>query len=139
MTQSFVNAQGGIYLIKAGSQPANELSELKNTPELKGQILDIPLTASDLQALTLGYFSLQPSVSYEAVFNFIEVKIVTKGKMVVRDKHHQKYVAYAGDVLVFMPDTLVIFDGESDGEAVYFKNVVATESHLSPAETSAKA
>lgn len=139
MTQSFVDAQGGIYLIKAGSQQANELSELKNMSELKGQILDIPLTFSNLQALTLGYFSLQPSVSYEAVFNFIEVKIVTKGKMVVRDGHNQKYVAYAGDVLVFMPDTLVIFDGESDGEAVYFKNVAATESYLSPAVAVTKA
>lgn len=133
MTQSFVNAAAGIYLIKAGSYKPNELSELKNAPNLKGQILDVPLADAQSAPLTLGYFSLQPSESYEAVFNFIEVKIVTKGKMVVRDKDNTKYVAEVGDVLVFMPETLVIFDGESDGEAVYFKNVAAVPSYLSQA------
>lgn len=85
MIESFINAKAGIYLIKAGSYQENELSELKNMPELAGSILDIPLAESANNALTLGYFTLKPSVSYEAVFNFIEVKIVTKGKMVVRD------------------------------------------------------
>ena len=52
--------------------------------------------------------------------------------MVVRDAQNQKYVAEVGDVLVFMPNTLVIFDGESDGEAVYFKNTAAVGSYLEP-------
>ena len=113
-----LNAAAGIYLIKAGSVQLNELSEIKAMAELRGQILDIPLFGSVDKPLTLGYFALQPSVDYEAMFTFLEVKIVTKGKMVVRDKDNQKFVAEVGDVLVFMPDTLVIFDGESDGEAV---------------------
>lgn len=132
MKKSFVNESAGIYLIKAGDYAMNELSALRNTPELKGQILDVPLANSQNASLTLGYFSLQPSVSYEAWFDFIEVKIVTKGTMVVRDGNDQKYVAEVGDVLVFMPDTKVIFDGESDGEAVYFKNTPPVPSYLSP-------
>ncbi|MBP6562455.1 MAG: hypothetical protein KA214_03160 [Neisseriaceae bacterium] len=132
MRKTFVNEAPGIYLIKAGEYAMNELSTLRNTPELKGQILDLPLANSQDASLTLGYFSLQPSVSYEALFDFIEVKIVTKGKMVVRDEHDHKFVAEVGDVLVFMPNTKVIFDGESDGEAVYFKNTPAVPSYLAP-------
>ncbi len=131
MSQSFVNQAAGIYLIKAGTGALNELSQLRNTPELKGQILDIPLTDSQNTPLTLGYFALQPSVSYEALFDFMEVKIVTKGTMVVRDKNQQKFTAHVGDVLVFMPGTTVIFDGESNGEAVYFKNTAPVPAYLS--------
>ena len=139
MATSMLNAAAGIYLIKAGSVQLNELSEIKAMAELRGQILDIPLFGSVDKPLTLGYFALQPSVDYEAMFTFLEVKIVTKGKMVVRDKDNQKFVAEVGDVLVFMPDTLVIFDGESDGEAVYFKNTAAVDSYLSPAAASTTA
>ena len=78
----------------------------------------------------MGYFALQPSVDYSAEFDFIEVKIVTKGKMIVRDVEGNKYVGEVGDVLIFSPKTTVIFDGESDGEAVYFKNVPANPSYL---------
>ncbi|KMY53986.1 hypothetical protein AC623_08405 [Bacillus sp. FJAT-27231] len=119
----------GIQLIKAGTYNLNELSELRGTPELKGQILDLPLTDKK-EVLTLGYFALQPSVDYSAEFDFTEVKIVTKGKMVVRDVEGNKYVGEVGDVLIFSPKTTVIFDGESDGEAVYFKNVPANPSYL---------
>ncbi len=134
MKKTFVNEAGGIYLIKAGDYTMNELSTLRNTPELKGQILDIPLANSQNAALTLGYFHLQPSVSYEAFFDFIEVKIVTKGTMVVRNAQDEKFVANVGDVLVFMPDTKVIFDGESNGEAIYFKNTAAVPSYLTPGQ-----
>lgn len=130
MSKTFINQSAGIHLIKAGSYSMNELSAIRNTPELKGQILDIPLADSKEAPLTLGYFALQPSVSYEAFFDFIEVKIVTKGTMVVRDKDNNKYVAEVGDILVFMPDTPVIFDGESNGEAVYFKNTPAVPAYL---------
>ena len=92
MTTSMLNAAAGIYLIKAGSVQLNELSEIKAMAELRGQILDIPLFGSVDKPLTLGYFALQPSVDYEAMFTFLEVKIVTKGKMVVRDKDNQKFV-----------------------------------------------
>lgn len=119
----------GIQLIKAGTYKLNELSELRGTPELKGQILDLPLTDKK-EEITLGYFALQPSVSYSAEFDFTEVKIVTKGKMVVRDVEGNKYVAEVGDVLIFSPKTTVIFNGESDGEVVYFKNVAANPSYL---------
>ncbi|MFK2826664.1 hypothetical protein QYG89_13490 [Bacillus sp. B190/17] len=119
----------GIQLIKAGTYTLNEVGELRGTPELKGQILDLPLTDKK-DVLTLGYFALQPSVDYSVEFDFVEVKIVTKGKMIVRDVEGNKYVGEAGDVLIFSPKTTVIFDGESDGEAVYFKNVEPNPSYL---------
>ncbi|MGM0889200.1 MAG: hypothetical protein ACQEW5_20035 [Bacillota bacterium] len=125
----FLDEKPGIKLIKAGSYSLNELSELRGTPDLKGQIIDAPVTDKK-EVLTMGYFALQPSVDYSAEFNFIEIKVVTKGKMVVRDVEGNKYVAEVGDVLIFSPKTTVIFDGESDGEAVYFKNVAANPSYL---------
>lgn len=132
LTQSqltYLDAKPGIQLIKAGTYKLNELSVLRGTPELKGQILDVPITDKK-QVLTMGYYALQPSVDYSAEFTFIEIKVVTKGKMVVRDVEGNKYVAEVGDVLVFSPNTTVIFDGESDGEVVYFKNVEANPSYL---------
>lgn len=125
----FLDEKPGIQLIKAGSYILNELSELRGTPDLKGQIIDAPVTDKK-EVLTMGYFALQPSVDYSAEFNFIEIKVVTKGKMVVRDVEGNKYVAEVGDVLIFSPKTTVNFDGESDGEAVYFKNVAANPSYL---------
>src|SRR3954470_7564250 len=112
LTQSqlnYLDAKPGIQLIKAGTYNLNELSVLRGTPELKGQILDVPLTDIK-EVVTLGYFALQPSVDYSAEFDFIEVKIVTKGKMIVRDVEGNKYVGEVGDVLVFSPKTTVIFD-----------------------------
>ncbi|MGP7818613.1 hypothetical protein [Niallia sp. 01092] len=125
----FLDEKPGIQLIKAGLYQLNELSVLRGTPELKGQIVDVPITEKK-EVLTMGYFALQPSVDYSAEFNFIEIKVVTKGKMIVRDIQGNKYVAEVGDVLIFSPKTTVIFDGESDGEAVYFKNTEANPSYL---------
>jgi ethanolamine utilization protein EutQ (cupin superfamily) len=125
----FLDEKPGIQLIKAGSYDLKELSKLRGTPELKGQIIDAPITDKK-EVLTMGFFALQPSIDYSAEFDFIEIKVVTKGKMVVRDIEGNKYVGEVGDVLIFSPKTTVIFDGESDGEAVYFKNVAANPSYL---------
>jgi ethanolamine utilization protein EutQ (cupin superfamily) len=125
----FLDEKPGIQLIKAGSYDLKELSKLRGTPELKGQIIDAPITDKK-EVLTMGYFALQPSVDYSAEFDFIEIKVVTKGKIVVRDVEGNKYVGEVGDVLIFSPKTTVIFDGESDGEAVYFKNIEANPSYL---------
>lgn len=125
----FLDEKPGIQLIKAGTYDLKELSVLRGTPELKGQIIDAPIT-NKKEVLTMGFFALQPSVDYSAEFNFIEIKVVTKGKMVVRDVEGNKFVAEVGDVLIFSPKTTVIFDGESNGEAVYFKNVSANPSYL---------
>lgn len=127
--KTFLCAEPGIQLIKAGTYKLNELSVLRGSPNLKGQILDVPLTA-EKEALTMGYFALQPSEDYSADFNFIEVKVVTSGTMIVRDVEGNRYVGEVGDVLIFSPNTTVIFDGESDGEAVYFKNILANPSYL---------
>jgi ethanolamine utilization protein EutQ (cupin superfamily) len=126
---NYLDAKPGIQLIKAGTYSLNELSVLRGTPELKGQILDVPITDKK-EVLTMGYYALQPSVDYSAEFTFIEIKVVTKGKMVVRDVEGNKYVGEVGDVLIFSPKTTVIFDGESDGEVIYFKNVEANPTYL---------
>ena len=79
----------------------------------------------------MEYFALQPSEDYSADFNFIEVKVVTSGTMiVVRYVEGNRYVGQVGHVLIFSPNTTVIFDGESDGEAVYFKNILANQSFI---------
>ena len=128
--ETFLCAKPGIQLIKAGTYKLNELSEIRGTPNLKGQILDLPLTAEKAE-LTLGYFALQPSEDYSADFDFIEVKIVTSGTMIVRDVEGNRYVGEVGDVLIFSPNTTVIFDGESDGEAVFLKNLLANSAFFS--------
>ncbi|MFD4932573.1 hypothetical protein ACFWMS_27685, partial [Peribacillus butanolivorans] len=56
---------------------------------------------------------------FEFTYTFLEVKTVIKGKIIVRDDQGIKYVAEVGDVLIFTPDTTVIFDGESNGDAIY--------------------
>jgi ethanolamine utilization protein EutQ (cupin superfamily) len=65
--------------------------------------------------LTIGFFSMQPEESFDFVYDVVEYKVVTKGKFVIRDKEGNRYVAEAGDVILFLPDFPVIFDGESDG------------------------
>ena len=87
-------------------------------PAVKSQIIDVPVT-SQQNALQLGYFSMQPGEEFEFTYTFLEVKSIIKGKIVVRDDQGKKYVAEVGDVLIFTPDTTVVFDGESDGEAIY--------------------
>lgn len=125
----FLDAKPGIQLIKAGSVDMHELNQIGQPQELLGQIVDLPLTETKEQ-ITIGYYALQPSIDYSAEFDFIEVKVVTKGKIVVRDTDDNKYVAEVGDVLIFSPKTTVIFDGESDGEAFYFKNVAPNPKYL---------
>ncbi|MCZ2257826.1 hypothetical protein [Sporosarcina sp. G11-34] len=127
--ETYLCAKPGIQLIKAGTYKLNELSALRGTPNLKGQIVDVPLTTQK-EALTMGYFALQPSEDYSAEFDFIEVKVITSGTIIVRNLEGNKYIGEVGDVLIFSPNTTVIFDGESNGEAVYFKNMLANPSYL---------
>ncbi|AJY73485.1 hypothetical protein [Paenibacillus beijingensis] len=115
----YVSQKPGVVLIKAGTTPLKELNGLLGLPTLDSQIKDIPITA-DSNPLSAGRFVMRPSVDFEFEYTFLEVKVVVFGKIVIRDEQNVKYVAEAGDILVFTPTTKVIFDGESDGEAVYF-------------------
>ncbi|WP_311316163.1 cupin domain-containing protein [Domibacillus indicus] len=115
---TFLSQKPGVQLIKAGTYKKKELNDALNIPALKSQIIDVPITDKE-NAVQLGYFSMQPSEEFEFTYTYLEIKVVIKGKIIVRDDQGTRYVAEAGDVLVFTPDTTVIFDKESDGEAIY--------------------
>lgn len=115
---TYLSQKPGVQLIKAGTYKKKELNDALNIPALKSQIIDVPITDKE-NAIQLGYFSMQPSEDFEFTYTFLEIKTVIKGKIVVRDDQGVKYVAEAGDVLVFTPDTTVVFDKESDGDAIY--------------------
>ncbi|MCQ6281252.1 cupin domain-containing protein [Bacillus sp. EB600] len=115
---NYLSKKPGVQLIKAGTYKKIELNKVLGIPAVKSQIIDVPITSKE-NALSLGYFSMQPGEEFEFTYTFLEVKTVLNGKIVIRDDQGKKYVAEAGDVLIFSPDTTVIFDGESDGDAIY--------------------
>ncbi|MED1471748.1 cupin domain-containing protein [Bacillus salipaludis] len=77
----------------------------------------MPVTSKE-NAQQLGYFSIQPGEEFTFAYTFLEVKTVIRGKIVVWDDQGKKYVAEAGDVIIFTPDSTAVFDGESDGDAI---------------------
>jgi uncharacterized cupin superfamily protein len=115
---TYLSQQPGVQLIKAGTYKKIELNEVLGIPAVRSQIIDVPVTDKQ-DSLQLGYFSMQPGQEFVFTYTFLEVKTVVRGKIVVRDDQGKKYVAEAGDVLIFTPETTVVFDGESDGDAVY--------------------
>ncbi|RAS74553.1 hypothetical protein A4R27_23825 [Priestia endophytica] len=118
MDFDYLSKKPGVQLIKAGTYQKKELNNQLGIPDLKSQIIDVPITSKN-DALSLGYFSMQPSEDFEFTYTFLEAKVIINGKIIIRDDKGVKYVAEAGDVLLFTPDTTVIFDKESDGQAIY--------------------
>ncbi|MGF1832329.1 hypothetical protein L4D07_01065 [Photobacterium sanguinicancri] len=108
----------GITLIKSGSFKLNDLSKLLNVEGLKSDMAEVAVTNNSAE-LTIGHFTMSPGVGFEYFYDTAEYKVVTKGKIVMRDMAGNKYVAEVGDVILFSPDVNVIFDAESDGEAIY--------------------
>ncbi|WP_087038462.1 cupin domain-containing protein [Oceanisphaera profunda] len=116
----------GIQLFKAGTFKLNELAGLLEVNNLKSQMAELTVTDNS-DGLTVGFFAMQPGVEFEFVYEFVEYKVITKGKIVMRDLQGNKYVAEVGDVVLFTPNVTVIFDGESDGEAVYTAHRTAAD------------
>ncbi|WP_319784103.1 hypothetical protein [Oceanisphaera sp. IT1-181] len=116
----------GIQLFKAGTFKLNELAGLLEVNNLKSQMAEVTVTDNS-DGLTVGFFAMQPGVDFEFVYEFVEYKVITKGKIVMRDLQGNKYVAEVGDVVLFTPNVTVIFDGESDGEAVYTAHRTAAD------------
>ncbi|PLR81272.1 hypothetical protein CVD25_05445 [Bacillus canaveralius] len=114
----YLSQKPGVQVIKAGTYKKKELNDLLGIPKLKSQIIDVPVSSTE-NAISLGYFSMQPSEDFEFTYTYLEVKVVVNGKIIVRDDQGKRHVAEAGDVLIFTPDTTVIFDKESDGDAIY--------------------
>lgn len=116
----------GISLIKAGSFKLNDLSKLLEVEGLKSDMAEVAVT-NNSAPLTIGHFTMSPGVEFEYFYDSVEYKVVTKGKIVVRDTDGNKYVAEVGDVILFSADVKVIFDAESDGEAIYTAHRQAAE------------
>ncbi len=114
----YLNDKPGVKLIKAGTYQKKELDGLLGVPGLKSQIIDVPVCTNE-NAIQMGYFSMQESEDFEFTYTFLEIKVVVNGKIIVRDDQGRKYVAEVGDVFIFSPETTVIFDGESNGDAIY--------------------
>ncbi|MFK0571265.1 hypothetical protein [Endozoicomonas sp.] len=115
---SLTSKPGTITLLKSGSFRLNDLSELLNVSGLNSDMAEVSVT-NNSNALTIGHFTMSPGAEFEYFYDSVEYKVITKGKIVVRDTSGEKYVAEVGDILLFSPDVTVIFDGESDGEAIY--------------------
>ncbi|HIF9259481.1 TPA: hypothetical protein ACX6RA_002568 [Photobacterium damselae] len=118
--------KSGITLIKAGSFKLNDLSKLLEVEGLKSDMAEVAVT-NNSAPLTIGHFTMSPGVEFEYFYDSVEYKVVTKGEIVMRDTDGNKYVAEVGDVILFSPDVTVIFDAESDGEAIYTAHRQASE------------
>ncbi|MEJ9230323.1 cupin domain-containing protein [Peribacillus butanolivorans] len=116
---NYLSQKPGLQLIKAGSYEKKELNDILGIPEVKSQILDIPITSKD-NAATLGLYSMQEATKgFDFKYDFLEIKTVVSGKFVLSDDQGNNIVAEAGDVVIINPGTVVTFHGESDGEAIY--------------------
>lgn len=108
----------GIQIVKAGVDPLIELERPYACAGLVSRILDYPVTPVSAP-LTLGRFEMRPSVDFPFFYEYLEVKTITSGKIVVKDEDGVRYEAGVGDVFIFTPPHLVMFCAESDGTAVY--------------------
>lgn len=115
---STLTSKPGISIIKAGSVKLNDMAKALDVQGLISHMSEQAVTTNS-NALTVGHFTMSPGAGFEFTYDCAEYKVVTKGKIVMRDKAGNKYVAEVGDIILFSPDVTVIFDGESDGETVY--------------------
>ena len=114
----YLSAKPGIQLLKYGSVDLVDLEKRYQCPGLKSSIIDLPVSG-DALPLTLGRFEMRPSVDFPFFYEYLEVKTVVTGKIVVKDEDGVTYEALPGDVFIFSPPHLVMFCAESDGTAVY--------------------
>ena len=114
----FLSQEPGIQLIKAGTPEMVDLERSYMQPGLKSTIIDIPIT-DEKNALTVGRFEMRPSVDFPFFYEYLEVKTIVSGKIVVKDEAGARYEASPGDVYVFTPPHMVTFLAECDGTAVY--------------------
>lgn len=114
----FLSTKPGIQLIKYGSPEMVPLEATYMCPGLKSWIIDMPVTDGH-NALTVGRFEMRPSVDFPFYYEYLEVKTIVTGTIVVKDEDGIRYEAHPGDVFIFTPPHLVTFLAESDGTAVY--------------------
>lgn len=116
---TYLSQKPGLQLIKAGTYEEKELNTILGIPEVRSQIVDVPITAND-NAATLGFYSMQKAEKgFDFFYDYLEIKTVVSGKFILSDDQGNSFVAEAGDVVIINPGTTVSFDGASDGKAVY--------------------
>ncbi|MFV2048333.1 hypothetical protein KDJ21_026175 [Metabacillus litoralis] len=116
---NYLSTEPGIQLIKAGTYEQKELNAVLGNPALKSQIIDVPITSRE-NALSVGFYSMQKTTdSFDFEYKFLEIKVIVRGNIIVSDTNGNKYVGEVGDVFIFNPGTVVTFEGESDGDAIY--------------------
>lgn len=113
-----VSTKPGIQLIKAGTPKTIEVAPIVEVADRKSQIIDLPISDAN-KPLSLGRFAMQPSIDFPFLYEYLEVKVILKGKICVKDEEGVKYEATPGDIYIFTPQSVVTFLAESDGEAVY--------------------
>lgn len=115
---TYLTTRPGIQVLKSGTDTLVELESSYACPGLSSRILDHPVTGVEAP-LTVGRFEMRPSVDFPFFYEYLEVKTVVTGRIVVRDEDGERYEAGPGDVFIFSPPCLVMFCAESDGTAVY--------------------
>ena len=113
-----VSVRPGVMLFKYGTPEMVDLERSYMCPGLKSWIIDVPVTGHT-NPLTFGRFEMRPSVDFPFFYEYLEVKTIVSGKIVVKDESGVRFEATAGDVFVFTPPHLVTFLAECDGTAVY--------------------
>ena len=108
----------GIQLLKFGTPEMVDLEQTYLCPGLKSSIVDVPISGEN-RPLTMGRFEMRPSVDFPFFYEYLEVKTIVSGKIVVKDEAGVRYEAHPGDVYIFTPPHLVTFLAETDGTAVY--------------------
>ena len=114
----FLDQKPGVQLIKAGSPHMVSLDKTYQCEGLKSWIIDVPISGNKAE-LTMGRFEMRPSVDFPFFYEYLEVKTVVTGKIVVKDEDGVRYEAGPGDVFIFTPPHLVMFCAESDGTATF--------------------
>ena len=132
---TYLSQKPGLQLIKAGTYEEKELNTILGIPEVRSQIIDVPITANN-DAASLGFFSMQKAEKgFDFTYDYLEIKTVVSGKFVLSDDQGNSFVAEAGDVVIINPGTTVTFSGECDGKAVYIAHrlpepMFASNDHL---------
>ena len=120
----------GIQLIKSGSLEMVPLAETYMCAGLNSSIIDVPISKEN-RPLTMGHFEMRPSPNdFPFFYEYLEVKTVVNGTIVVKDEQGERYEAHTGDVFIFTPPHVVTFLAESNGRAVYMGHRGAEPSFL---------
>ncbi|MGE8081203.1 hypothetical protein [Peribacillus loiseleuriae] len=117
---TYLSQGPGLQLIKAGTTELKEVNAILGIPEVRSQIIDIPITQAE-GAATLGLYAMQKAEKgFDFKYDYLEIKTVVSGQFILSDDQGaDRMVAEAGDVVIINAGTTVTFHPECDGVATY--------------------